>query len=767
MNTPDFLSIERDFFKRGNPLNKLLSVSLDLLEAKQTGILYGTNETRIKFLPTDLWDRGIMDRFDGRGMRGIVLKLFGRRIVTNRGLSPIYFYKPDGTGGQVDNDGIISYVLRNCADYYKKGISVIICPETEPFLDEEEDVADYRYIPFYSYDGHRLARPRVGIKVDTRIIKLFNSSNSIYIYLPDYGILVANTANPSLLEIRDHEFVRKEELCRRLDLLIRLVETASLAYLGQLTGKQGAELLWRKEKHLRQASIDLAANARRFRDLYENAPIAYFSMDYQGSIFRCNRMAEALTGYGEAEIIGRRAGEFLSHDAQTRSQVNGIWDILKQGNHIRDMELSLIKGNGDTVWISLSLDAIVGEGERVVELRAAAVDITQRKDLEGQLLQAQKMEAIGTLARGIAHDFNNVLSPISGYAQMLLMDQGRARDEAEQMETILECSRHARDLVSQILTFSRQQEGELTLVSARDVVTEAVALIRAFLPATVKMETRLWENVGYIRADVVQISQVIMNLATNAFHAMESRAGELEIRLQPLTLTGGGRSSRDPGPGDYVLIQVRDTGHGIPDTIKDKIFEPYFSTRREGDGSGIGLSVVHGIVDVHGGMIRADNRPGQGARFSVFLDRYHHGRGLNRPQDRPAETLYSGTESVLLVDDDHRVAAMHTQMLTQLGYRVKTFTSSPEALAELSANARDYDVVVTDLTMPDLTGVELAGELAEVDPELPVLLCSGLGDTVEKNHACIQGYLSKPVEIMDLSYQMRRVLSDLPDSARD
>ncbi|MCG8567965.1 MAG: ATP-binding protein [Desulfobacterales bacterium] len=761
MDSPDLLSIERDFFKRGNPLNKLLSISLQLLGAQQTGILYGTNETRIKFLPTSMWDRGIMDRFDGRGLRGIILKLFGNQIVTHRKLSPIYFHTTDNQGREQESHGIISYVLRNCADYYKKGVSIIICPDTRNFLGEAEDFAPYRYIPFFSYDGYRLRRPNPGIKVDTRIVKLFRSTNSVYIYLPDYGILVVNTADESLVAVRDGKFVQEEELCRRLDLLIRLVETASLAYLGQLKGKKGAELLWRKEKHLRQTSQDLAVNEQRFRDLYENAPIAYFSMDYQGAIFRCNRMAESLLGYDKTELVGQNVVTFLSHAADTQIKYGSIWDILKKGNNIRDMELTLVRKGGETLWISLSLDAIMGENGRVVELRAMAMDISQRKQLENQLLQVQKMEAIGTMARGIAHDFNNVLSPISGYAQMLLMEGERPDEETEYIETILECSRHARDLVSQILAFSRQRESRLMMVGAQEVISEAVGLTRAFLPATVKMVTRLEQGCGFIRVDAVQIHQVVMNLVTNAFHAMESRQGILEIRMQPLGLKALAAKGMGLPPGDYVLIQVRDTGHGIPTEIMDKIFEPYFSTRQEGKGSGIGLSVVHGIVESHGGHIRAEARPNRGARFSIFLPRYPDPEDEQMTPASSAQALHPGKERVLLVDDDHRVAAMHTYMLNRLGYTVRSFTHGPDALDELEACSNDYDLVITDLTMPDLTGVELAEKMAGMHLDLPVILCSGLGDAVvkgDKTHPCIKGYLSKPVEISALSTEVRRVL---------
>jgi PAS domain S-box-containing protein len=752
-------TIERSFFKGGNPWRKLLAISIDLVDAKQSGILYGTNESKIRFLPTGMWDRGIMDKLNGRGVSGFFLRLFGKYIVAARKLSPVLFYKTMPGGERQENDGIIAYVLRHGADYYKKGINIIICPDTSRFIHETDDKDGYNYIPFFIYDGIRMNMPETGIKVDTRIVKHFKSSNSIYIILPDYGILVLNTADVGLMEVRNNKFVKEETLRERLDLLIKLVETSSLAYLGQLKGKKGAELLWRKEVHLRKTYLNLAEKEKEYRDLYENAPISYLSMDRDGKIYRCNQEACLLSGYDKPELIGLNVLGLFANKKEAGQNFNSIWPTLKDGGTVKDRELEMVCKNGNRVWISLAIDAIKNKNGKIVEIRAMGIDISQRKTLEKQLFHAQKMEAIGTLARGIAHDFNNVLSPISGYAQMLLMDDIKKGAQKEQVSIILDCARHAKDLVNQILTFSRQKEHKRVLVKAANAVTEAMDLVTNFLPSSIKIQIAIDQHCGYIMADPIQINQLIMNLVTNACHAMEKEGGLLEVSLGRVKIALSTPGKGGIKPGAYVLLSVKDTGHGIEKEVITNIFEPYFSTKEEGKGSGIGLSVVHGIVETHGGYIQVESCKGDGAKFLIYFP-VCRSKGEAWEETRPDLAVAFGTEQVLLVDDDKKVAIMHTHMLERLGYGVTCFTDSPTALAVYAENPKRFDVVVTDLTMPDLSGFDLANKMVEMNPTLPIILCTGLGDSIERGRddASIKGFLSKPVEIKALSFTLRHLL---------
>lgn len=751
-------TIERSFFKGGNPWRKLLAISLDLVDAKQSGILYGTNESKIKFLPTGMWDRGVMDKLNGRGVSGFLLRLFGTYIVAARNLSPVFFYKTIPGGDLQDNDGIIAYVLRHGADYYKKGINIIICPDTSRFIHETDDKDGYNYIPFFIYDGIQMSMPENGIKVDTRIVKHFKSSNSIYIILPDYGILVLNTADVGLMEVCDNKFVKEETLRERLDLLIKLVETSSLAYLGQLKGKKGAELLWRKEVHLRKTYLNLAQKEREYRDLYENAPIPYLSMDRDGKIYRCNQEACLLSGYDKLELIGLNVLGLFANKKQIDENFNSIRQTLENGGAVKDRELEMVCKNGDRVWISLAIDAIKNKKDEIVEIRAMGIDISQRKTLEKQLFHAQKMEAIGTLARGIAHDFNNVLSPISGYAQMLLMNDTKKEVQKEQVSIILDCARHAKDLVNQILTFSRQKEHKRVLVKAGNALTDAMDLVKNFLPSSIKIQTVIAQHCGYIMADPIQINQVIMNLVTNACHAMEKDGGLLEVSLEKVKIARSTLGTEEIKPGEYVLLSVKDNGYGIEEEVVTNIFEPYFSTKEEGKGSGIGLSVVHGIVETHGGYIQVESCKGDGAKFLIYFP-VCRSQGEAWEETRPDLAVEFGTEQVLLVDDDKKVAVMHTHMLERLGYGVTCFTDSPTALAVYAENPKRFDVVITDLTMPDLSGFDLANKMVEMNPTLPIILCTGLGDSIERGQdTSVKGFLSKPVEIKALSSTLRRLL---------
>jgi PAS domain S-box-containing protein len=603
--------------------------------------------------------------------------------------------------------------------------------------------------------------------VDTRIVKHFNSSNSIYIYLPDYGILVINTADTALLATGGGGFVREKELLGRLDILIKLVESSSLAYLGQLTGKKGARLLWRKEQHLRKTSQELIENEKNYRDLYENAPIAYITMDPEGRILKCNQKAEILSGYTRDELVNQRAAPLFLESASLGSHIADIGNRLVNDDGVKDMELQMRPKNGVPLWVSVSVDGIRDKTGRIVELRAMVMDISGRKSLEKQLFQAQKMEAVGTLAGGIAHDFNNILSPISGYTEMMLMDMGAEDSNKEFLTIVLECVNHAKKLVNQILTFSKQKEHELIPLNLGDAVRESMALVRSFLPATIRVNLDIDPACGHIQADPVQIHQVIMNLVTNAFHAMEENGGVLDISLgEEKNIEAMFPEAVGQGQGtNFVRLSVKDTGMGIDPAILDKIFDPYFSTKKEGKGSGIGLSVVHGVVESHNGYIRVRANGDKGSCFDLYFPVCQK-RLVIQPEKRQDLSIKTGNESILLVDDDEKVGIMETHMLQKLGYTVTCLNGSLAAKAAFKEDSARFDLVITDMTMPDLTGIQLANELQSIQPNVPVILCTGFGDTIKKNHSdlpFIRGFLKKPVGIRDLSHMVRRVL-DQPDS---
>ena len=753
----DIDRIEKSFFKTGNPLKKLLGAALDLLTADQVGILYGTNSSGARFLPTNEWDRGVADMFDGRGSRGKILKYLGRTLVFVKGLSPVFFYKTDARGRRKDNDGLISYMLRTCADYYEQGIHVVF----SPVIPKEVDLTDAQYvsIPLYTYNGNLIRRPDNGLNVDLHIIRHFQAKNFVSVYIPDYGILVANTVTPGLLARDRGRFLKEGELKKKFDLLTHLVEVASLAVLGRLKGRRSTYLLRKKEKQLRQTSRSLIENERKYVDLYENAPVAYFSLDYRGTIIKCNQATGRLSGYEKRELIGHNILDFYAPEPEEKMTKEQVVSILDRNRTVKDLEMKFKNKKGQGVWVTLCLDILKNAEGKVLEFRVMAVDISKRKRLEAQLLQTQKMEAIGTLAGGIAHDFNNILTPISGYSEILSMNNSFTREDHKKYLYIIQnCAAYAKGLVNQMLTFSKQKETKISLVAPHLFVEEALGLVRAFLPSAIKIKKRISRNCGMLLADPVQVQQIVMNLMTNACHAMNENGGVLTVSLETVEI----QSRHEPGwmPGRYCCLTVEDTGAGIPDHIVNRIFDPFFTTKRQGSSSGIGLSVVREIVRSHSGYIRVSSAQKKGTVFRVYLPVDAGGQAIETP-DTDNILICRGDERILLVDDDVKVLDMMTHMLKGLGYRVTPCSSSLNALERCRRCPDAFDLIITDLTMPDLTGDQLSESVCRVRPDLPIIIYTGFGELREKKMnglRAVKGILNKPLTVKEVSCMIRRVL---------
>ncbi|MCP3874816.1 MAG: response regulator, partial [Desulfobacteraceae bacterium] len=334
--------------------------------------------------------------------------------------------------------------------------------------------------------------------------------------------------------------------------------------------------------------------------------------------------------------------------------------------------------------------------------------------------------------------------------------------EKKQLDVILDCVKHAKELVSQILTFSMQKEHEYKLLSAEEVVKESMSLIRSFLSATIKINTQIENKCGYILADPVQIHQVIINLVTNANYAMEKKGGTIDISISKVKSIEKVFLNKPVKKGSYICLSIKDTGTGIDSKNLDKIFEPYYSTKKAGKGSGVGLSVVHGIVESHNGYIKVESDKEKGTRFDIYFPkcRRYTDIEIETADDMP---IQKGTERVLLVDDDKKVAVMETHMLEKLGYTVTCFTNSLKAIDSFENNPEIFDAVVTDLSMPDLSGIQLAGKIFDIKSDLPIILCTGLGDIIEKKNfesLSIKGFLKKPVAIKELSHTLRKVLDE-------
>ena len=381
---------------------------------------------------------------------------------------------------------------------------------------------------------------------------------------------------------------------------------------------------------------------------------------------------------------------------------------------------------------------------------------------EEQLRQSQKMQTIGTLAGGIAHDFNNILAPLFGYTEMLLQDvpqRGRLHDDLEQ---ILKAAKRAKDLVSQILTFSRQDESKPKPLHIHLIVKEALKLLQAALPATIKIIKHVQSDCGVILADATQIHQVIMNLCTNASYAMRKNGGTLEVKLDKIQLDSRtAMKFEDLDKGIYVRLSVRDTGQGMDKKTMDRIFEPFFTTKPVGQGTGLGLSVTHGIVKNHGGAIVVDSAPGKGSTFQVLLPIAQ--QNIEEPTVNISDTPKGNNEHILLIDNEKGIVVMLKTMLERLGYKVTAKNSSLQALETFRNAPKDFDIVISDQTMPHMTGAQLSKQLISIRSDIPIILCTGFSETINRKMAekmGIRGYITKPFSQKDIALKIRQVLDN-------
>lgn len=397
----------------------------------------------------------------------------------------------------------------------------------------------------------------------------------------------------------------------------------------------------------------------------------------------------------------------------------------------------------------------------VVQVIEYPIDITDRKEMEeekvkieAQLRQAQKLEAMGALAGGIAHDFNNILSPILGYAEMALDEIPEDKPLHHDIQEIRKAGLRAKDLIKQILTFSRKKEQERIPVRASLVIKEALQLLRASLPTTIEIQTKISPEATHstVFADPTQIHQILMNLCTNSAHAMRDKGGTLAVSLEGVELDSEAAAQYpDLEPGSYLQLSVSDTGHGMPADVSHRIFEPYFTTKAEGEGTGLGLAVIYGIVVSHGGAISVYSEPEKGTVFHILLPRI---QSTDVPVTRTSKVLPTGHGRILVVDDEKTVIDLQSKMLARLGYEVVAKSSSTEALDAFRTQADQFDLVMTDQTMPTMTGAKLAKELLKIRGDIPIILCTGHSDLIDAEKAKamgIRGFLMKPLTMKGLA----------------
>ncbi len=478
--------------------------------------------------------------------------------------------------------------------------------------------------------------------------------------------------------------------------------------------------------------------------------------DQDMRIFRANRAAYQFFKAKPGELQGKHCYELFCGGTQPCAACPLAETLHDAGNHSAAIKHEVM---GKIFQVSSSVMA--SENGEIQYYIHVARDITQQKKMEKELLQSQKMVAIGTLAGGIAHDFNNILQGILGFSELAMHDlpeDSRARKDIGQ---VISSAERAAALVKQILTFSRKGARQRQVFQPHLIVKEALEMLRATLPASISIKEHIDKESGSILADPTSIHQIVMNLSTNAYQAMENEKGILTVSLRRKEIDKEKIIENDVFLGPFIELSVQDTGHGMDAETMARLFEPYFTTKEVGKGSGLGLAVVHGIVKTLHGFIEVESEPGKGSTFHVYIPALEEDAPVSVTTE--IQEMPGGTERILLVDDESMIVTMNTTILERLGYTVTATTSSVEALEKVRTHADDFDLVITDQAMPDLSGVDLAREIMGIKPGLPIILCSGYSSVISEEAALALGikrYAMKPVGIATLSKLVREVLDE-------
>jgi len=534
--------------------------------------------------------------------------------------------------------------------------------------------------------------------------------------------------------------------------------------------KENKQYQERLEELVIERTLELQKSEERYKAIFEYTGTAAIIIEPDDTISMVNSKFAELAGMARQDIVNKKKWfDFVaSNDIDVMRNYFEARMNLKTENYApMQYEIKFTGNDREKKYVYVSLGVIPGTDKAVVSL----LDVTEKKkaekrwrSLENQLRKAQKMEAIGTLAGGIAHDLNNILSPVLGYADMIMRSSDPSSTVYQRSEKIQKAALRAADLVSQVLSFNRRNEEEKRVIRIHPVSKEVIKLLKGSIPSTITIVDNIDRNCGSVEADPTQIHQVIMNLCTNAYHAMEEKGGTLTVGLKEVILSSS-ETLEYPNPecsaGQYLALEVSDTGCGMTEDIMERMFDPYFSTKEEGKGTGLGLATVYSIVKSCKGVIRVKSEVNSGTTFTVFLPVVSTQNSAESGETtRQAKTVGSG-ERILVVDDNKDIALMCKEGFEALGYKVDLFFSSLEALDFFKKEYHSIALVVTDQTMPGKTGFDLAKEMLSIKKDIPIILCSGHTSAISKmkiEEAGIKSFVMKPATVEDLSKKIQQLL---------
>ncbi len=518
----------------------------------------------------------------------------------------------------------------------------------------------------------------------------------------------------------------------------------------------------------KQMQESLRKNEEWYRLSFENVRDVIYRVDTDFILRSVSPGVERLLGYMPEELIDRPFLDLHIISSEDLPHVISNTTSILSGKHMSPSIYEFIAKGGTRLFGEVIGSPLYQDG-KIIGLVAVVRDITERRNaeeekvkLEARLRQAQKMEAIGLLAGGIAHDLNNILFPISGLSEMMLGVIPYEDPWYESVEQIHKSAQRGSELVKQILALSRQSDLQKLPIRIQPILKEVLNLSRATIPQNIPIGSQIEPNCGMVSADPTQLHQIFMNLITNAYHAVEQSGGAIHVMLKETLFEKELFHDNTMISGKYACITVQDNGVGIDPAMIDKIFTPYFTTKEQGKGTGLGLSVVHGIVQEHGGDIRVYSEAGKGTVFQVYLPLLEDVIDEMKPT-AVVENLPTGCERILLIDDEEQIVLLEQMMLERLGYRVTARTSSLNALDDFRADPFQFDLVISDRSMPNMTGIQLADELIAIRPEIPIIICTGFADEKEEQLAGdmgVKGFLIKPVSLNDLATRVRNVLDE-------